>query len=196
MRIPISLGPDSTQKLNTASVFSAKNFFLACSIAFFTTLLLLACSGNGQTGATGDNAPAGVAISASGGATYSATIDGKPFSGTTTNGATKISLEENSTIDGLNFSLGYQGNKQGFEFVVNNSGNTELRKQQIKTVCNYRTADGVLYIVDSAAVTINPGTGTRTSGTFSGRWKNAHYGKTPADAPESIQVTDGKFDLP
>jgi hypothetical protein len=165
------------------------------SLALLTGLLF-GCSGNGQTGATGANAPAGDAASASGGATYSATIDGKPFSGTATNGATKISLEENSTIDGLNFSLGYQGNKQGFEFVVNNSGTTDLRKDHIKTVCNYRTADGVLYIVDSATVTLNPGTGSRTAGTFSGRWMNAHYGKTPASATETILVTDGKFDLP
>ena len=148
------------------------------------TGLFIACSGNGQSGGT------------SGGATYSAVIDGKTFSGTTTNGATKVSLEQNSTIDGLNFSLGYQGQKQGFEFLVNNSGTTELRQKEIKTVCNYRSAEGVLYIVDSATVTLNAGTGTRTVGTFSGRWKNAHYGKTPADAPETIQVTDGKFDLP
>ena len=171
--------------------------------SFFPTLplvlltgLFFACSGNGQAGTTDANAPAGDATPASGGATYSATIDGKPFSGTTTNGATKISLEENSTIDGLNFSLGFQGGKQGFEFVVKNSGTTDLLKGHIKTVCNYRTADGVLYIVDSATVTLNPGTGSRTVGTFSGRWMNAHYGTTPANAPETIQVTDGKFDLP
>jgi hypothetical protein len=165
---------------------------------FFVHLtgLLFACSGNGQTGTPGASAPAGDASSASGGATYSATIDGKPFSGNTTNGVSKISLEENSTIDGLNFSLGYQGGKRGFEFVINNNGTTNLRKDQIKTVCNYRTAGGVLYIVDSAMVTLNGGTGTRTTGTFSGRWVNAHYGKTPANAPETIQITDGKFDLP
>ena len=124
-------------------------------------------------------------------------IDGKPFSGTTTNGANKVSLEENSTIDGLSFQLGYSGvQKQGFEFVIKNSGTTELRRGHIITVCNYRAADGTLYIDDSATVTLKTGTGPRTIGTFSGRWVNAHYGNTPANAPETIQVTDGKFDLP
>src|ERR1700761_1482839 len=117
--------------------------YSALAALFLAGLFLAGCSGP-----SGSNAGS-LDTSSSSGATYSATIDGKPFSGTATNGATKISLEQNNTIDGLNFSLGFQGGKQGFEFVVNNSGTTDLRKGQIKTVCNYRTADGVLYIVDS-----------------------------------------------
>jgi len=178
-------------------------FFLTLSVlSFALALVVLLTFFTGCSGAAGSNAGSASNESSantpasSGEATYSAVIDGKPFSGSTTNGVSKISLEENNTMDGLNFSLGYQNQKQGFEFVISNAATTELRKDHIKTVCNYRTADGVLYIVDSATVTLNSGTGSRTTGTFSGRWKNAHYGKTPADAPETIQITDGKFDLP
>jgi len=179
------------------------SIFLTLSVLSFTLALTLlftffaGCSGAaGSNADSANNASSANASSSSGGAIYSAVIDGKPFSGTTTNGVSKISLEENSTMDGLNFSLGYQNQKQGFEFVINNSGTTQLRKDKIRTVCNYRTADGVLYIVDSATVTLNFATGSRTTGTFAGRWVNAHYGKTPANAPEAIQITDGKFDLP
>jgi hypothetical protein len=168
-------------------------------------ILLLAASCTNNSAAPNANAAAAAgasaadaadapAASSTSGATYSATIDGQPFSGTTTQGAAQTSLEQNSTIDGVAFQLGYEKNMQGFQFVVKNTGTTELRHDQIITVCNYRAADGTLYIDDSATVTINPG--TRTTGTFSGRWKNAHYGKTNPNAPATILVTDGKFDIP
>lgn len=179
------------------------SFFLTLSVLSFTLALTLlfaffaGCSGAaGSNASSANNASSTNASSSSDGAAYSAVIDGKAFSGMATNGVSKISLDENTTMDGLNFSLGYQNQKQGFEFVINNSGTTQLRKDKIKTVCNYRTADGALYIVDSATVTLNSGSGSRTTGTFSGRWVNAHYGNTPATAPETIQITDGKFDLP
>jgi hypothetical protein len=181
----------SHPSVNIKNNYMQKSSFLPVSSLILLTGLFFACSGNGQSGS-----PSATSVT-SGGATYSAVIDGKTFSGTTTNGAAKVSLEQNSTSDGLSFQLGYADpQKQGFQFVIKNSGTTDLRKDNIITVCNYRAADGTLYIVDSATVTLNAGTGARTVGTFSGRWMNAHYGKTPADAPETIQVTDGKFDLP
>jgi hypothetical protein len=150
----------------------------------FTTLLFAGCSG-----ATGN--------SSSGGSSFSAVVDGKNISGPAKNGASPVSLEQNSTIDGFSFEMGsMSGAGPGFQFVINNSGTTELRNGKIITVCNYRSPEGVLYIDDSATVTITSGSSTHVSGTFSGRWKNAHYGKTPADAPETLQITDGKFDLP
>lgn len=178
---------------------AADLFSLSFCLLFSSALFFMGCSGtSGSNTANADaSAASGSSTSSSGGAAYSAVIDGKPVSGTGKSGAGRISLEQNATIDGLGFELGSMSGKgPGFQFVINNSGITELRDGKIKTVCNYLSPEGVLYIDDSATVTLNPGTGPRTIGTFSGRWKNAHYGKTPANAPETIQITDGKFDLP
>jgi hypothetical protein len=154
------------------------------------------CSGasGGDTGAAGTPSAAG--SSAGNGATWSAVIDGKLISGTGTNGVAKVSLEENATVDGLSFELANYAKGPGFQFVINKDGVTQLRGGVIKTVSNYRSPDGTLYIDDMATVTITTSMAPRTTGTFSGKWKNAHYGKTNPNAPETIQITDGKFDLP
>jgi hypothetical protein len=169
--------------------------FHFASLFLFSSILFAGCAGASGRASTQDSTPVeAVGHTAQGGASWSALVDGKPISGTTTGGVAHTSLNEDATKDGLSFEVGYSGNNPGFQFLVNQSGTTQLRGRNIRTVCNYRSPDKSLYIVDSATVTINPG--ARTSGTFSGRWKNAHYGNTPANAPETVQITEGKFDLP
>jgi hypothetical protein len=128
-------------------------------------------------------------------ASWSAVVNGKPVSGNTTGGVAPVSLHQDATIDGLSFELGQWAKGPGFQFVIKKGGATQLKKGDITTVCNYKTPEGTLYIVVSATVTLTS-IQHRTVGTFSGKWKNAHYGKSPAGAPETLDITDGKFDLP
>jgi hypothetical protein len=168
------------------------------SAMLFTSLLFAGCSGAAGSGSSKDSAAAASSgNSSSGGSGFSAIVDGKAISGPAKGGAGSVSLEQNSTIDGFSFEMGsMSGAGPGFQFLINNTGTTELRNGTIRTVSNYHSPEGVLYIDDSATVTITSGASSHVTGTFSGRWKNAHYGKTPADAPETLQITDGKFDLP
>jgi hypothetical protein len=162
---------------------------------------LLVCIGFGCSGASGSSTSTAGASPASGpssgdGGTWSAVIDGKLVSGTGSNGVSEVSLQQNATIDGLSFEFGSYAKGPGFQFVIKKNGVTELKKGVIETVSNYRSADGTLYVDLSATVTITKSKAPRTTGTFSGTWKNAHYGKSGPGAPETIQITDGKFDLP
>ncbi len=162
---------------------------------------LLVCIGVGCSGASGSNTgaagtPSAASPSSGNGATWSAVIDGKPISGTGSNGVSEVSLQQNATIGGLSFEFGSYAKGPGFQFVIRKNGVTELKKGVIETVSNYRSADGTLYVDLSAIVTITSSKAPRTTGTFSGTWKNAHYGKSSPGAPETIQITDGKFDLP
>ena len=150
--------------------------------------LFVACSGGG---------PATLSLigSAPAGASWSAVVNGKTVSGNTTGGVAPVSLHQDATIDGLSFELGSWAKGPGFQFLIKNAKVTQLKAGDIVTVCNYKTPDGTRYRVVSATVTLTS-IQNRTTGTFSGKWKNAHYGKTPAGAPETLEVTDGKFDLP
>jgi hypothetical protein len=167
-------------------------------VPFLSAFFLSGCSGAGGNTAPKDSkAATPSANSSSDGPGFSAVINGKAVSGTAKGGASPVSLDQNATIDGFSFEMGsMSGAGPGFQFLINNSGTTELRDGKIRTVCNYRSPEGVLYIDDSATVTIGADASSHVSGTFSGRWKNAHYGKSPANAPEILQITDGKFDLP
>ncbi|HMH24654.1 MAG TPA: hypothetical protein VK563_22920 [Puia sp.] len=179
---------------------SIKLFQAFFPVIFPAVFLLTGCSG--ATGSNGSKDSGVVAVSNSGSsdggdAHYSATIDGKPYSGSDNNRASRVSLQENTTIDGLSFQLGrVNGQKQGFDFVISNNGTTHLKQAQIRTVCNYHSPEGVTYIDDTATVTISVISSSRVSGVFSGRFINAHYGNPPGNWPEAIQITEGKFDLP
>lgn len=154
----------------------------------FVCFLFLACSGGG---------PATVSLIGltPAGASWSAVVNGKPISGNTTGGVAPVSLHQDATIDGLSFEIGSMAKGPGFQFLIRKGAATQLKKGDITTVCNYKAPDGTRYIVVSATVTLTS-IQNRTTGTFSGKWKNAHYGKSPADAPETLEITDGKFDLP
>lgn len=170
---------------------------LTLSALALSALTISALSFAGCTGATGGT-PASGQSSSSGDATWSATINGQPASGSSANRASFVSLDQDNNITGMAFQLGHnQQQKQGFDFVILKSGTTVLLADKIRTVCNYYTPEGLTYVDDSATATITSSGSQRASGIFSGRFKKVNYGTPPpGNFPETIEITNGKFDLP
>jgi hypothetical protein len=176
----------------SALMLSALTIGLFALTIGLSALLLTGCSG-ASGGSSGSDAS-----SSSGSTSWSATIDGRPASGNAPTRASLVSLDQDKNLNGIAFQLTRLSDKiQTFDFLINKSGNTPLPSADLRTVSNYYVAKGVVYIADSAIVTITSESSDRVTGTFSGRFKYVDYGAPlPANLSETIEIANGKFDAP
>jgi hypothetical protein len=161
------------------------------------TGLFFACSGNGQTGITGANAPAGDAAPASGSASFSAIVDGVRFSSSTgtdnLNAAFRIKDDNGVKIFFMLADPDNPVQKLNFE-LPDKEGSATISILPKYSFEGYVTKDWIPYLDDGVTVNVTSVSTTRVSGTFSGTYQ-LEKGKSPTAKP-TIQVTDGKFDIP
>jgi len=169
---------------------------------FFAFIFFFACSGANSSSAPGDSpgsssATAGSAVSdkGSGGddARFSAVIDGRTFSFSGTDQNTNAAFRLKGTEKHIFFKLADKNDpSERLNFEVPG----QLGSTTIDPAAGYNGyINGfVTYLDDQVTVTITAISSTRVSGTFSGRYV-AQKG-SPANTKPTIQITDGKFDIP
>ena len=186
------------QKYTGTSPFPAKVFFLTCAIVFFAAPLFLSCSDaaadNKATGNTvTDNTAAG--NTADGNASFSAKIDGVNFSANKGSDNLNAAFRLKEGEKHLFFMLTDIDNpiqKLNFEIPAK-VGATTITILPRYSYTGFVNKDLAPYDDDGVTITINSLTSTRVSGTFSGTYKvEAGWPK----AKPTVQVTDGKFDIP
>ncbi len=187
-----------------------RNSVLIC----LSASLFCACkSKNGNTGAndggTPDKGTSGV--TASGNASWSATIDGQAVTG---NGTDELQLKNSAFIypagdktdkyilfdlvsdkKGDDFSgfRFYTPDKEG-QFTVEDAKKIGYRCS-VRLDFNLKSVDNfAIYFGDSVAVTISSITSTEISGTFSGEFKLSDLSRSKP-YKNQIRVTNGKFDI-
>lgn len=145
---------------------------------------------NSTTGAatTGNSADA---------ASFSAIVDGTPFSANTgtdnLNAAFRVKDDKGIR---LFFMLTNPENPvQKFNFdLPDHIGSTTVSILPKESFEGYINKDMVVYLSDGVTINLTSMSATRISGTFSGRYKLEN--EKTANAKPSIQVTDGKFNIP
>ena len=181
----------------------------------FSACLLLACSGNSSSSKSNDPTPGNAAISGSSGsgdASFSATIDGTPVSGSeidemqTQNTAFIYPPQNNKpqTVLFLLYSTKKGDDYYSFRFSLPDKegvyhatkGTYEESHSSVRLDFNLKSADNYArYNEDSVTVTIDKITSSRISGTFSGALTLSDDTRSKPYKSQVI-VTDGKFDIP
>jgi hypothetical protein len=169
------------------------NFTLAgCLVCI--SLWIAGCSGP----ASSQPLPPGPASSPSStGASFSAIIDGTKFSsGTGTDNLNAAFIVNDNGQKRLFFMLADPDNpvqKLNFDLPYK-AGATTITILPKFSFEGYVTKDWTVYVDDGLTVNITTLGATRVSGTFSGNYRLENV-NTP-NAKASLQVTDGKFDIP
>lgn len=131
--------------------------------------------------------------------TFTCTIDGKPITIKVTNSFFEMTLDPYSKgpKDGIELLDGSH-TKEGFQFEIKKEGTTTFRGMAgVNALLTYFNSNGVQYLPDEESNVIANVTsynGTHVTGTFSGKF-NRYEGAPANNAPASIMITDGKFDL-
>ena len=173
--------------------------FILAGYMVCTSLWLAGCSGIASSESSSPGAASSTQASSGSaqGASFSAIVDGTKFScstGTDNLNAAFVVNEDgqkklffmladpDNPVQKLNFDLPY---KAGATTI------TILPKYSFE---GYVTKDWTVYVDDGLTVNITTLGATRVSGTFSGNYRLENV-NTP-NAKVSLQVTDGKFDIP
>jgi hypothetical protein len=177
------------------------------SLKLIATILLLpilfvACSGNSAPNAGKDNAaPIAATADASPSqqdASFSCILDGKEFSGKGTdqniNAAFHLTGDDNGKIFFRLSDMNNVGEKLNFS-VPEKIGSTTFSVTPTSSFIGYMTTDFVNYLDDPIIVTISSFTSSRVAGTFSGKY-TLQKGSGSSNSKQTIEVTDGKFDIP
>lgn len=171
-------------------------FFLLLPIGF----IVASCSGSaeksGSTNNSGVNSPEASNATDDGG--FSCKLDGKEFSGKGTdqniNAAFHLTGDDKGQIFFRLSNMDNIGDKLMFQ-VPGKVGSTTFTVSPTYSYEGYTTADFSNYIDDPVTVTITSISSTRVSGTFSGKY-TLQKGSGSNNSKQTIQVTDGKFDIP
>ena len=135
---------------------------------------------------------------ASGDASFSCILDGKEVSGKTTdqniNAAFHLTGDNKGQIFFRLSDMNDIGNKLMFQ-VPAKEGTTTVNDTPDYSYEGYITSDFETYIDDPIMVTINSISSSRVSGTFSGKY-TIQEGSGNSNSKQTIEVTDGKFDIP
>lgn len=172
---------------------NARFILAACIVC--TSVWIAGCSGPASSEPT---APGPASSGPSTGANFSAIIDGTQFSSNTgtdnlnaafvvndDDGQKKLFFmlaDPDNPVQKLNFDLPYK------------EGATTIAILPKFSFEGYVTKDWIVYVDDGLTVIVKTLSATRVSGTFSGNYRLENV-KTP-NAKVSLQVTDGKFDIP
>ena len=162
-------------------------FFLLITITLLPlSLMYINTSASGTSATDGD-------------ASFSCMLDGKEFSGKGTDQNANAAFHLAGTNKGLiSFKLADLSNKGVYENylmfrVPGKEGSTTLRVMGNNDQYGYIFKRDINYNDNPVTVTITSLSPTRVSGTFSGTFTRAVSGY---DAKQTIQVTNGKFDIP
>jgi hypothetical protein len=174
---------------------SMKHFLLARRRGSFLIMATLGLFGLAFSACSGTSANNNASSSSSTAAhgDWSAKINGQLLSASNAASPDLVSLHQDNTVDGTHFTLGYNQNQPGFEMLILKDGTTHATERDNTTVINFRNSDSTLYIAQDVTVNYDQG---KKKGTFSGTFKNAHYGRPKSPAPETLSVTEGVFELP
>jgi hypothetical protein len=171
-----------------------KSHFILAACMICISSWLAGCSGP----ASSEPLSPGPASSASStGASFSAIIDGTKFSsGTGTDNLNAAFIVNDNGQKRLFFMLADPDNpvqKLNFDLPYK-TGATTISILPKFSFEGYVTKDWIVYVDDGLTVNITTLSATRVSGTFSGNYRLENV-NTP-NAKASLQVTDGKFDIP
>jgi hypothetical protein len=176
-----------------------KSIFLPLSI------LLITASCNNSAGSTkaavtsaimSEDAPS---TAGTGKGTISCLMDGKQKTFTLQQSFFEIRLDPYSKgpTDAIEILDG-STKKEGFQFEFKKSGSTKIKKDtggDINCIINYYNPQGITYTGEDVTINVTLYNQTQLTGTFTGKLANVHYEKGSDKYPESIQITEGKFDL-
>ncbi len=133
-----------------------------------------------------------------GDASFSCKLDGKEFSGKGTdqniNAAFHLTGDDKGQIFFRLSDMNDIGEQLTFE-VPGKEGSTTFNVTPTYSYDGYNTSDFATYIDDPLTVTINSISSSRVSGTFSGKY-TLQKGSGNSKSKQTIEVTDGKFDIP
>lgn len=165
-------------------------------LLFLVGFIVPSCGGSGTGNKSKEEDPA---VSSDSNASFSCMLDGKKFSGSGTDQNANAAFHLKGTNEGqISFRLadlssqGIYENYLAFR-VPGKEGSTTLRVTGNDDQYGYVVKRDINYNDNPLTVTITSISPTRVSGTFSGTYTVAVSGY---DAKQTIQVTDGKFDIP
>ena len=169
---------------------------------FLSALLFVSCSGktaaNSGKDSTSINSSTSNTSASDGDATFSCMLDGKEFSGSGTNQNINAAFHLTGDNKGQIFfrlsDMNNIGDKLMFQ-VPAKEGSTTFNVTPTYSYNGYITGDFASYIDDPVTVTINSISSSGVSGTFSGKY-TLQKGSGNSKSKQTIQVTDGKFDIP
>ncbi|HVU58056.1 MAG TPA: hypothetical protein VHD83_23505 [Puia sp.] len=157
-------------------------------LCLFTAASMTTSCGNSSSAAKAGNPDA----------SFSCVLDGKTISGKGTdqniNAAFHLTGDDKGQIF---FRLSDPDNtNEKFMFQVpGKTGATTFTNSPTYSYSGYMNADMASYTDDPVTVTITSISATRVSGTFSGKY-SWQKGTGSGNAKPSVEVTDGKFDIP
>jgi hypothetical protein len=173
-------------------------------ITFSAFSLLYSCSGNTNSNALKDNTSSSTSstenssANSNGNASFSCMLDGKEFSGSGTdqniNAAFHLKGDDKGQIFFRFSDLNNPEEKLNFQ-VAAKEGSTTFNVTPTYSYMGYTTKGYINYLDNPLTVTITSLTATRVSGTFSGTYILSK-GSADSNAKQTIEVTDGKFDIP
>ncbi|HMH24653.1 MAG TPA: hypothetical protein VK563_22915 [Puia sp.] len=181
-------------------------FFSTAAVLLFAAFLFTGCFSAAGSNPTGDRAakdvsadPAASANAGSpggGNASFSAIVDGVKFSSNTGTGNLNAAFRVKGGESPVFFMLADPENPvQKLTFQLpDKTGSTTISILPKFSFEGYVTKDWVVYVDDGVTVNVTSISGSRISGTFSGNYK-LENAKAP-DVKQTIQITDGKFDIP
>ncbi len=131
-------------------------------------------------------------------ASFSCILDGKKFTGSGTdeniNAAFHLKGEDKGQIFFRLSDLKEPGEKLMFQ-VAGKKGSTTFKATPNFSCIGYITKGYINYLDNPITVTITEINAGRVSGTFSGKYTLSE-GFSDSNAQKTIEVTDGKFDIP
>ena len=176
------------------------------SAILLSSFLLYSCSGNTNANAVKDesstataSATSSGASAATGDASFSCTLDGKSFSGKGSNGNINMAFHskdqhKKGKISFMLADLNDISQKLDFE-IPGKAGTTTIQNLSPQDSYVGLILTGFTeYIDDPVTVNVTSITASRVTGTFSGKY-TVEKG-SDSNAKQTIEVTDGKFDIP
>ncbi len=176
------------ENINHLNKVAMKKVIEVISVLFAAALLSVGNSCSSKEASSPSNADA----------SFSCILDGKEFSGKGTdqniNAAFHLTGEDKGQIFFRLSDMNDIGDKLFFQ-VPAKEGSTTFSVTLANSYDGYSTSDFATYIDDPVTVTINSISSSRVSGTFSGKY-TLQKGSGTSSSKQTIEVTDGKFDIP
>ena len=164
---------------------------------FLSAVLFVACSDNSAANA-GKVKDSTSSSTTSDGASFSCKLDGKTISGRGTdeniNAAFHLTGDDKGQIFFRLSDMNNIGDKFQFQ-VPGKTGSTTFSVTPTYSYAGYATSNFATYLDNPLTVTVNSITSSRISGIFSGTY-TLQKGSGDANTKQTIEVTDGKFDIP
>jgi hypothetical protein len=177
-----------------------KNYLLL----FLSTasLLFFSCNGknsNANANKESDNSNASASGAPSkGDASFSCKLDGKTISGSGTdeniNAAFHLTGDDKGQIFFRLSDMNNTGDKFQFQ-IPGKTGSTTFTVSPTYSYAGYSTSNFATYLDNPLTVSVSSITASGISGTFSGKY-TLSKGTGDANSKQTIEVTDGKFDIP